>query len=81
LNPTRIWNRSREGPEASARTARICVTAWNSPFVRENDGVKRLHCPEGDEKYHYSGEYSKSENREVKKDNAIMVFREPAMEV
>jgi hypothetical protein len=46
----------------------------------ENDGEKRLRSPEGDENYHYSGKYSKSENREVKKDNAIVDFREPAKE-
>ena len=56
----------------------MCVTAWNSPFVHGNEGEKRLHSPKGDENYDYSGEYSKSENSEVKKDNAIVDFREPA---
>ena len=46
----------------------------------ENDGEKRLRSPEGDENYHYSGEYSKSETSEVKKDNAISDFQEPAKE-
>jgi hypothetical protein len=58
----------------------MCVTAWNSPFVHEKGGEKRLNNPKGNENCCYSGKYSKSENREVKKDNAIMVFREPAME-
>lgn len=46
----------------------------------ENDGEKRLRSHKGDENYHYLGEYSKSENSEVKKDNAIVDFREPAKE-